>query len=424
MAIDMVKFNNNIAVDKGRLIIDGISAVDISGSYGTPIYAYSRSQITENFRLVLSSIKSFYKKSKLLFPIKSNSNKQIMKLLKNEGAGADCASPGEIDIALNAGFRKEDILYTGNYLSASQLLYGVKSGVKINLDDIRYINLLKRSIKAADIDTLSFRVNPGIGVGSHKGIVTGGREAKFGIRIDHIKTAYKEALSLGIKKFGIHMMAGSNELNWRKFDELSNILLDTAGKISDALGIEFEFIDFGGGFGIPYMPRMPELDIRRACKSIADNLKQCSETHDIGNPWIYLEPGRYIVGNAGLLLASVTSVKDSYNKFIGCDAGMNVLLRPALYGAYHHVLLDGKIDASLDRFGYMRGKKEKVSICGQVCENTDIIARDRRMPLGIKSGDTLILCDAGAYGFSMSSNYNNFGYAKEVLCYNGKAKLI
>ena len=130
-------------------------------------------QIIENFKTVSSSIKSFYKKSKLLFPIKSNSNKQIIRLLKNEGAGADCASPGEIDIALDAGCRKEDILYTGNYLSATQLLYGVKSGVTINLDDIKYINLLKRSIKAADIDTLSFRVNPGIGVGSYKGIVTG-----------------------------------------------------------------------------------------------------------------------------------------------------------------------------------------------------------------------------------------------------------
>ena len=422
--IKMVKFNNNIKVDMGRLFIDGVSVRDISKSYGTPTYVYSRSQITENFRVVLSSIKSFYKKSKLLFPIKSNSNKQILGLLKNEGAGADCASPGEIDIAFSAGFSKEDILYTGNYLSASQLLYGVKKGIKINLDDIQYIDLIKSSTKTADIDTLSFRINPGLGFGSHKGIVTGGRDAKFGIRTDRIKTAYKKALSLGIKKFGIHMMAGSNELDWRKFGELSNILVNTAGKLSDTLGIEFEFIDFGGGFGIPYIPGTCELDIKKACKSIADNLKQCSEAHNIGSPWIYLEPGRYVVGNAGLLLASVTSVKDSYSKFIGCNAGMNVLLRPALYGAYHHVLLDGKINASLARSGYMHGKKEKVSICGQICENTDIIARDRKMPLGIKSGDTLILCDAGAYGFSMSSNYNNFGYAKEVLCYNGKAKQI
>lgn len=420
----MVKFNKNIKANEGRLIIDGVPVDNLTKSYGTPIYAYSKSQIIENFIAVSSAIKSFYRKSKLLFPIKSNSNKQILRLLRSEGAGADCASPGEIDIALGAGFNKKDILYTGNYLSASQLLYGVEKGVNINLDDAEYLHVLERPIKNADINTLSFRVNPGLGVGSHKGIVTGGREAKFGIRIDHINAAYKKALSLGIRKFGIHMMAGSNELDWKRFDELSKILVNTAGMLSDALGIEFEFIDFGGGFGIPYMPGINELDITKACKSIADNLKQCSEAHNIGNPWIYLEPGRYIIGNAGLLLASVTSVKNSYSKFVGCDAGMNVLLRPALYGAYHHVLLNGKINAALAKSGYMYGKKEKVSICGQICENTDIIARDRQVPLGIRSGNTLVICDAGAYGFSMSSNYNNFGYAKEVLCFRGSAKQI
>jgi diaminopimelate decarboxylase len=243
--------------------------------------------------------------------------------------------------------------------------------------------------------------------------VFAGKDVKFGISEEVAKKAYAKAKRLGAKRFGIHMMAGSSVLDDAYFGQVTQRLLRIGRNIARSAKIEFEFVNIGGGFGVPYKPGEKDLDIERVAKDVTDRFKK--EFEDASNPpYLYAEPGRYIVCDSTVLLARVHHIKFADKKFVGIDAGMNTLLRPALYGAYHQMYVVNKLNER---------RKEIVHIVGQICENTDFLAKDRMMPV-IEEGDVIAILNAGAYGYSMSSNYNTRPRAAEVLIHKGEDFLI
>jgi diaminopimelate decarboxylase len=225
---------------------------------------------------------------------------------------------------------------------------------------------------------------------------------------------YVAAKQLGVKKFGIHMMTGSNVLDSSYFPMATEKLMDIAGRIAARAAIDFEFVNVGGGFGVPYSPEEEELPIGEVVASIETAFRAKVDQYSLGNPVLAVEPGRYLVADSTVILTKVCHVKSGVKKFVGVDAGMNTLLRPALYKAYHPMLAAGKLGLQ---------DMEKVNVCGQICENTDILAKDREFPL-LEEGDLLAIFNAGAYGFSMSSQYNNRPRAAEVLVSGVQAELI
>jgi len=325
----------------------------------------------------------------------------LLNILKEEGLGADCSSPGEIYIAQKVGFPMEKSTYTGNYESHADFQAAIQSGIILNLDDY---HRLEEVVSIAKPELISFRINPGIGRGGFEGIVTGGTDAKFGIPYEETRTAYQKAMEAGIKRFGIHMMTGSNILEPLYFAEITQKLCAIAGEALEGLNIRFEFINIGGGFGIPYTEEEEEIDLDHTFKLVSEAFYDNVKKYRLGDPELVIEPGRYLVGNAGVLISRVNHVKKSYRKFVGLDAGMNTLLRPALYKAYHRILIDGP----------SKNKKQHYLFTGQVCENSDIHPGEREYP-EIKPGDIAVILDAGAYGFSMCSHYNNRPYPAEVI---------
>lgn len=396
----------------GELYIDGCSALELARKFGTPLYVYSENRIRENYRRLIRAYRGLYQKFKAYYAIKANNNPAIVRVLASEGCGADASCIPEITIARGAGIPQNDILYSGVYNSDSELRQALESGAMINLEDI---SQLERLAKIGVPEFLCLRVNPGLGGSGEEGLVFAGPDAKFGIIERDIKEAYCRAKELGVKRFGIHMMTGSNILNPDYFEEIVGRLLDTAGLLSKELGIRFELIDIGGSLGVPYRPEQEELDIDLVAGKVISMLRKKLTEYGMGEPYLIHEPGRYLVCDAGILLTSVTSVKEGYKKFIGVDAGMNSLIRPAMYKAYHHILYANDLDAACDT---------KANVVGQVCENTDQLAAGRELPTGVKVGDVLAILDAGAYGFGMSSQYNSRPRPAEVLVCNGRAELI
>ncbi len=417
----MWKLEKQLSEQAGRLYFDGNSVSDLAERFSTPLYAYSEAGIRSNYRKLHGAFSGHYKKFRIFYAVKANNNPAVLRILQQEGAGADCSSPSEIMLARMAGFSVRDMLYTGNYNSNDEFRYAIEAGATLNLDDISHVQRVS-GIKAQE--ELCFRINPGMGSSGEEKLVFAGPDAKFGISAERAAEAYALAKGLGTRRFGIHMMTGSNILDGQYFPEITARLLDIAGSIAENAGIAFSFVNIGGGFGIPYKPGEEELDINRVASSIVSVFKEKCSEHRLGEPELRIEPGRYLVGDAGILIAKVTTIKEASKRFIGCDAGMNTLLRPALYGAYHHIFVEGKADSSNAALGQHRGQLSYYNICGQVCENTDQFAKDRQLPGDVKEGDLLVMLNAGAYGFGMSSQYNSRPRAAEVLCSSGSAELI
>ncbi len=389
--------------------INGLDVKHLAEEFGTPIYIYDCEQIKINYTKLKKSLDRYYSKNSIHYSLKANSNLRILEYIATLGAGADCSSPVELELAQRSGFTNSKILYTGNYESEEDLKKAIEFSVRINLDDI---SSFKRLIKLTVPEILSFRINPGIGKGGFEGITTAGSDAKFGVPYEMAYDAYKLAKDVGVKRFGIHMMTGSNNLEPYYFAEIVEKLMTIAGKIFIPLDIQPEYVDIGGGLGVPYYDDEKELDIELTAKLISEALKEKSAKFGFGEPELILEPGRYIIANAGYLIAKVTGVKKSYKTFVGLDAGMNTLIRPALYGAFHKVDVYGKTN-----------KTNLVTLCGQICENSDIFAKNLPFP-EVEDGDIVIFHNSGAYGYSMSSNYNNRMRPAEVMIINGKPQLI
>ncbi len=390
--------------------IANVDIKELANEFGSPVYVYDAEQFRINYNKLKGALDKYYPKNHIHFSVKANSNIQILKLFKDLGAGADCSSPNELKLARIVGFDKNDTLYTGNYESYEDLNYVAEYDVKLNLDDL---DSFKRLIKIKVPERISFRINPGIGKGGFEGITTAGSDAKFGIPYEKAAEAYKFALDAGVKRFGIHMMTGSNNLEPYYFAEVVDKLMSIAGHIFPELGIIPEYFDIGGGQGVPYYDDEKELNVDLMAELVAEVFKEKCEKFGFGEPELVLEPGRYLAANAGYLITKVTGIKEGYKKFIGLDAGMGTLARPSMYGAYHRSYVYGKE-------GF---EKEKVNLCGQICENSDIFAKNQMLPK-IEIDDLLIFREAGAYGYTMSSVYNNRTRPPEVIIDAGKTKLI
>ncbi|MBI2463711.1 diaminopimelate decarboxylase [Candidatus Peregrinibacteria bacterium] len=414
----------------GILYFGGVNTVELAEKFGTPLFVYDQERIQSNINRVRRAFQSRYNEFLMLYAIKAMNNSRMLDVIAQKTDGADASRSTEIELAQDAEFPM--ISYSGNFATNESLISGLKNADIINFDSIeafqRLMNLIKNSKSSPPIPNsikgpklsppkrITFRINPGFGQGSFENNVFAGHDAKFGIRHEDAVDAYKQAKEAGVEHFGIYMMTGSCVLDPSYFEKVTEKLLDIAGKIRKEVGIQFEWINIGGGFGIPYRPDEKSLDIEKVAEKVIEMLRKKAEEYDLGHPTLMVEPGRYIVGDAGILLTTVQEVKNlSYQPYVGTDAGMNTLLRSVLYPtAYHDVLMANRMNAK-------PGKKR--TIVGGICENTDKIARNRKIPTP-KEGDILTFLCTGAYGFSMSFGFNTIPLDAEVLVRDGKAKLI
>ena len=395
----------------GKLFFANVSTSKLASKFGTPLFVTDSERIISNYNNLYSAFSSHYDKFKINYAVKANNNLSILKLFNYLGSGVDCSCPEEIFLAKKMGFSSKDILYTGNYNSNDQLSYALKQKIIINIDSS---SILPRLLKLGTPNFISLRINPGIGGGSHSGLVFGGKHTKFGMSRKDAIHAYNLAKKSGVKQFGIHMMTGSSILDSSYFKKATNKLIDIAVEIVEECKISIDFINIGGGFGIPYKPPEKSLDIKKVGSDIGKIFNGKKSSKILNNPWLFVEPGRYLVADSTILLTNVHSIKSGPEKYVGIDAGMNTLLRPALYGAYHHIVNASRLNSR---------NKEVVNICGQICENTDILAKNRKLG-NIKEGDLLAILNVGAYGFSMSSQYNTRPRAAEVMISKKNCKII
>ena len=326
-----------------------------------------------------------------------------------DSLGADCSSPGEIYAAGLGGIHSNNCIFTGNYESNEDLKYAYDKNVHINLDDINSFHRLKKIGVPTEI---SFRLNPGFGKGAFSQVVTGGKNSKFGVPKNKIIDAYKLAKDNGIKEFGIQCMTGSGVLDQEYFPKLMKEILKTVELINKELKIDFHHISLGGGYGIPYRDDEISLDFNKVFHDVGRVFH--SFYHGADKPELWIEPGKSVVGNTGILLSKVTGIKNSYKKFIGLDAGMETLMRPALYNAHHRIYKIGYPDAETT---------QTVDFTGRICENTDRLAIDREFT-DIDEGDLVAIMDVGAYGFTMSHQFCTRPKAAEILLDGDKSSLI
>ncbi|NLE04228.1 MAG: diaminopimelate decarboxylase [Crenarchaeota archaeon] len=408
----MYKINSPLESKNDELFIDGVSTKKLAEKYDTPLYVISENRIRDNYRRLNEALTRNYSKVKIYFAMKSNSNQQVLNILETEGANIDAVSPGEVVLALDSGFTTDRILFTGTSVRNDELKFLCEEKVTINIDSL---SELSRLLKISIPKIISFRINPEIGAGHHDHCITAGKETKFGIWEQDVIKAYTMAKEAGVKKFGIHMHIGSGILDTQPYLGAIDKLLNIAKKIHDQLGINFEFIDIGGGLGVPYSPEDKEIDLEQSIEEILSLFKTKITQYELGEPYFYIEPGRFIVCDTSILLTRVNTIKTTpYKKFIGVDAGFNTLLRPTMYGSYHHIVVANKMQ---------QPDVERVDVAGPICETGDLLAKNRNLPK-IEEGDLLAILNVGAYGFAMSSQYNTRPRPAEILVKDGKYKVI
>jgi len=396
----------------GTLYFDGVSVSELAQGFDTPLYVISESRIRENYRRLHNVLANNYGKIRIFYAMKANSNLEVLKILKEEGAYVDTVSPGEVFTALKAGFPPEHILFTGTSVRNDELRFVIDSNVTVNVDSL---SQLARLLKMTTPKVLSVRINPEIGAGHHSHVITAGKNSKFGLWEDDALAAYAQAKKAGVERFGIHMHVGSGVLNVEAFLMALDKLLSIAQKVHDKIGIDFEFIDVGGGLGVPYKPSENELDLKLFGAEVLSLFKNKIAEYGFGEPAFCVEPGRYLVSDACILLTTVNTVKTTpFRKFVGIDAGFNTLVRPTMYGSYHHILVANRLGAP---------DEEVYDVVGPICESGDALAKDRLLPK-VEEGDLLAVLNAGAYGFAMSSQYNSRPRAAEVLVKDGEYRLV
>ena len=383
----------------------------LAKEYGTPLYIYDKNQLIKNIKKIHSALASNFDDFHICYTIKANSNPNIIRVLKSEipSLGADCSSPGELYAAKLAGISSHDCIFTGNYESQEDLEIAFEQKAHINLDDITSFKRLKQIGIPKEV---SFRLNPGFGKGAFSQVVTGGKNSKFGVPKHAILDAYKMAKDSGIKNFGIQCMTGSGVLDHEYFPKLMKEILKTVELINKELKIDFHHISLGGGYGIPYSDDEISLDFNKVFDDVSRVFHSFYNGYD--KPELWIEPGKSVVGNTGILLSKVTGIKNSYKKFIGLDAGMETLMRPALYNAHHRIYKIGCPEAETT---------QTVDFTGRICENTDRLAIDRKFT-DIDEGDLVAIMDVGAYGFTMSHQFCTRPKAAEILLDGDKSTLI
>ena len=402
---------------EGILYMAGVNTVDIAEKYGTPIYVINEDLIRKRYKTLKKVLDSVYKNNHIHFAVKANSSLSVLKILESEGSYFDCTSTGEIYACFKAGISSEKIIYTGNMFTNEDFKFAVENDILVNLDNI---SQLKRLSKVYDDlgkekNLISFRINPEFGAGHHSHAITAGKDIKFGILDNQVIEAYSKAREYGFKKFGTHIHVGSGILDPNDFDKASEKYLTIVMKLADTLDIKFDFVDFGGGLGIPYRPKEVPLDLEEYKKVVIKRFKELIEKIDMDQVDFKIEPGRYITAEASIILTQINTIKDNgYKLFAGVDAGFNTLIRPTMYGSYHHIIVCNKNS---------KEKTKKYDVVGPICESGDVFGKDRELP-ELFEGDYLAILDAGAYGFTMSSPYNSRPRPAEVLLNDQKSYLI
>jgi diaminopimelate decarboxylase len=395
----------------GELFIEGASCTRLAEHYGTPLYVYSRSKIHHNVNKLRETLQKHYLKTRILYACKANTNLSILRLLRDEGVEIDAVSPGEVYLALHAGFTPDQILFTGTSVGEDEMKYLHEKGVRMNVDSL---SQLERLLEFKTPESISMRINPEVGAGHHEHVITAGPDVKFGVWESQALEAYEMAQRAGVSSYGIQMHIGSGIMDISNYVKAVNRLLEIAHHIAESTGINLDFIDIGGGIGVPYRPEEKEIDLDDFIGTLFSLIKQKLEEYKLGEPEIWLEPGRYIVAESGVLLTTVTTLKQSPGReFVGVDAGFNTLVRPAMYGSYHHILNASGLDRPENPY----------DVYGPLCESGDIFTRDRMIP-EVHEGDTLAIMNAGAYGYSMSSNYNSRPRPAEVMVFAGEHRTI
>ncbi|MEK7106613.1 MAG: diaminopimelate decarboxylase [Patescibacteria group bacterium] len=386
--------------------IDGLTK-----KYPTPFYIYDEAGIRQTARALVESF-SWNKGFKQFFAVKATPNPSILKILKEEGSGTDCSSLPELEISEQAGITGENIMFSSNDTPAEEFVRARELGAIINLDDIRHIEFLEKHAGLPEL--LSFRYNPGPMRGGNA-IIGNPKDAKFGMTKEQILESYAIAKKKGVKRFGLHTMVASNQLQKEYLIDNAKMLFALAHEIREAVGVELEFINLGGGLGIPYRPEEKVVDLKAVSDGVRELYEDAVKKGLMPPVKLFTECGRYITGPHGYLVSTVLHIKETYKKYAGLDACMANLMRPAMYGAYHHITVLGKENAPKD-FTY--------DVVGSLCENNDKFAIDRKLP-EMEAGDIIVIHDAGAHGHAMGFNYNGKLRSAEFLqTPNGEFQMI
>ncbi|MBP2145768.1 diaminopimelate decarboxylase [Methanofollis sp. W23] len=410
-----MKLPSHLTVEDGHLHLGGLDLVDLAGTYGTPLYVTDFDRIVGNFKRFTSALTAHYPAVQVLFAAKANGNLAVMRALAEQGAGADVFSSGELKLAMQAGMQPDRLLFNGSSKSPADLALAVETGVRVSVDSVDELHQLEvAAAEAGKSVEIAFRVNPALEVPTHPKIATGLKTSKFGIPAEEIVGAYAEALACEhIDPAGIHCHIGSQILEVEPFARAAEVMVEVAKEVTD-LGAEIRFLDIGGGLGIPYRH---ETDTAPTPEEYADAVMPVflQGIRDAGiDPALWVEPGRWLVGDSSVLLARVNSVKRAHRTFVNVDAGFNLLVRPAMYDSYHEVVVANKADQPADG---------TYTVAGPICETGDLLAQDRALPAPV-AGDLVAVLDAGAYGFAMSSQYNSRPRCAEVAVRGGKHALM
>ena len=375
---------------------------NIASKYATPFYLYDEAGIRKTARLVNQAF-SWNKGFKEYFAVKATPNPSILKILHEEGCGADCSSYTELLMSDAVGFKESEIMFSSNATPAEDFQLARKLNVTINLDDITHIDFLE---EVADIpETISCRYNPGGHFAIANNIMDNPGDAKYGLTRPQMTEAYKKLLAKGVKHFGMHAFLASNTVTNDYYPELARILFQVAVELKEETGAHIEFINLSGGIGIAYKPDQPENDILAIGEGVRQAYEEILVPAGMGDVKIFAELGRFMLAPYGALVAKAIHEKHTHKEYIGLDACAANLMRPAIYGSYHHITVMGKEDAPCDH---------KYDVTGGLCENNDKFAIDRMLP-EIEMGDLLFIHDAGAHGFAMGYNYNGKLRSAEIL---------
>ena len=366
--------------------------LSIAKKYGTPLYVYDASVIEEQCAKLFRHFSgiSFH------YAMKANSNPEILKIIRKAGMGVEAVSLGELRLALQCGFKPAHISFTCSNQTEHELVEAAKSGVRVHLDSLTQLETWGKKKLGSSV---SLRLNQGIGAGHHAHVITGGPDSKFGINLRDVAKAKALAKKYNLSITGVQQHIGSNVLDVKIFEKAVRTLLATAKTFPD-----ISHVDFGGGIGVAYMPGASSLALGELGKRIRTLTREFEK--EMGREVNFsMEPGRFLVAEAGTLLASVVDMKSTEKHFfVGVNSGFNQLIRPAMYGSYHPI----------ENLTRARGPRKSVTVAGNVCESGDIFATKRTM-VAPQIGDTLAILIAGAYGFSMASNYNLRKLPREAL---------
>lgn len=376
---------------------------EIVKKYPTPFHLYDEKGIRENAEAVKEAF-AWNPGFREYFAVKATPNPFILNILKEYDCGCDCSSLTELMLADSQGFDGQHIMFSSNDTPAEEFAFADELGAIINLDDFTHIDFLEQTIGHIP-ETISCRYNPGGVFKMSNGIMDNPGDAKYGMTTEQLFEAFKILKAKGAKKFGIHAFLASNTVTNEYYPMLAKVLFEVAVKLEKETGADIEFINLSGGVGIPYKPDQEPNDIRVIGEGVRKVYEEVLVPAGMGDVALYTEMGRFMTGPYGCLVTKAIHEKHTYKEYIGCDACAVNLMRPAMYGAYHHITVMGKEDQPCDH---------KYDITGSLCENNDKFAIDRMLPK-IDMGDYLVIHDTGAHGYAMGYNYNGKLKSAEIL---------